>query len=169
MQIVWEYGSNNPENRTNLDTISQWWQELDRKEVSWQQRLLPSSRNLEEIDWDPQRFDETLVLVQPQIRGITLYWQKTGENHEKNTTPRKLVLDSQKQQLYVYPQSQDNLVIRIAIPQVPYQTYQMSNPECEGSVVSGRYVLTLRDQEQLLELKVTLDADTLYHLKQQLP
>lgn len=169
MKIVWEYGSNHPENRTNFDTISQWWQKLDRKEVSWQQRVLPSSGNLEEIDWEPQRFDEPLVLVQPQIRGITLYWQKTGENQEKNTTPRKLVLDSRKQQLYVYPQSQDNLVIRIAIPQVPYQTYQMNNPECEGSVVSGRYILTLRDREQMLELKVTLDADTLYNLKQQLP
>lgn len=169
MQIVWEYGSNHPENRSNFDTICQWWQELDRKEVSWQQRILPTSHHLEDINWDPQRFDETLVLVQPQIRGITLYWQRTGDDQQKNTTPRKMLLDSRKQQLYVYPQSQENLVIRIAIPQVPYQTYQMNNPECEGSVVNGRYVLTLRDQEQLLEVKVTLEAEALYHLKQQLP
>jgi hypothetical protein len=169
MQIVWEYGSNNPENRTNFDTICQWWQELDRKQVSWQQRVLPTSLNLEEIDWELQGFDETLVLIKPQIRGITLYWQKTGDDQEKNTTPRKLVLDSKKQQLYVYPQSQKNLVIRVAMPQVSYETYQMKNPECEGSVVNGRYILTLRDGEQLLEVKVTLEADALYQLKKQLP
>ncbi|WP_071515373.1 hypothetical protein [Geitlerinema sp. PCC 9228] len=169
MQVVWEYGSNHADNRNNFDTIRQWWQSLEGKEVTWQQRVLPTSRNLEDIDWERQRFDETLVLAQPQIRGITLYWQKTGDNQEKNTTPRKLILDTKKQQLYVYPQSQENLVVRVAIPQVPYQTYQMNNPECEGSVVSGRYLLTLRDSEQLLEVKVTLEADALYQLKQQLP
>jgi hypothetical protein len=75
MTIVWQDGSNNPDNATHLDTIRQWWASLQDQEIHWQQRLLPTDGDLSGLDWQPQRFDETFGINNPEIRGITVYFK----------------------------------------------------------------------------------------------
>jgi len=73
MQIqTWQQGSNNPENPQNLAAIRQWWQGLNGKEITWKQRLLSPSSEASTLNWEKVRFDEEFVLIDPQIRGITL-------------------------------------------------------------------------------------------------
>jgi hypothetical protein len=170
MQIrtVWQQGSNDPDNATHFATISQWWTELDGNEVTWRQRLLPPSGDVADLNWEPQRFDEVFVMRSPQVRGITLYWQKPTAPEERNTTVHKLELDHLKQQLYVYPQSQLGLVIQVGRPQVVYQQVKIENPQWSVTTSNDRRVLILRDEAQKLEIQITLSPDQLSALKQQL-
>lgn len=126
------------------------------------------SGEVDELNWDIQRFDEVFELKNPDLRGITLYWRKTDSEQERNTTPHQLVLDTRRQQLYIFPQSQKQLVIRVELPQIVYQTIEVKNPQIECSFL-GEHILTLRDVQQRLEVKITLSNDTLSQLKQQLP
>jgi len=82
-KTVWQYGSSNPENGDNLQIIRQWWGRFANEKVSWQQRLIPESGDLEAIDWEAQRFDEEFVLTSPSLRGITLYWHKPDSRFKK--------------------------------------------------------------------------------------
>ncbi len=66
--ITWQQDSNHPDNAQNLALIGQWWENLDLQEILWQQRILPSSGDLEDIDWSEQRFDEKISLHKPQMR-----------------------------------------------------------------------------------------------------
>lgn len=167
-KIVWQQGSTKSENANNFASISQWWSNLANKEIVWRQRLIPQSGELDELNWEPQRFDEVYELRNPEIRGITLYWCKPDSQQERNTTPYQLVLDTRRQQLYIFPQSQQQLVIRVGLPEIPYQTIEMKNPQLEYSRAYENHILTLRDAQQQLEVKVTFSAENLNQLKQQL-
>jgi hypothetical protein len=168
MNIVWQQGSGNPENLQNLATIRQWWESLKDKEISWKQRIFNQNSAVEQLDWEPNRFDEVFLLTNPQIRGITLYWRKPDSPQERNTTPRQLILDNRLQYLYIFPQSQKELVIRVGLPSIPYQTISLTNPEYSYNPLGDRYILSLRDATQQLEVKVTLSPENLKQLLRQL-
>ncbi|WP_413164541.1 hypothetical protein ACL6C3_01210 [Capilliphycus salinus ALCB114379] len=163
--ITWQYGSSNPENATHLETIRQWWGDLEGQEITWQQRLIPENGDLSQINWESQKFDEVFLIVHPQLRGITLYWSKIGSEQERSITVSKLELDIPRQQLYIFSQSQTNIVIRVEFPKVKYQMIEMNNPEI---AVGKSGIILLRDYQQLLEIKVTLTPEKLEQLKQKL-
>lgn len=169
MMILWQQGSTNPDKADNFDQISQWWASLNGKKVTWRQRLISPNVNVREIDWEPQRFDEEFLISNPVIRGITLYWRKPDSMQERSTTPYKLELDLLRQQLYVYPQSQKEVAIRVALPEVIYQKLELNNPQIEYGKQVESHILTLRDPNQLLEVKVRLSLEAIHQLKQQLP
>lgn len=168
-KIIWQQGSDNPDNGNNFATIKQWWENLNGQKITWRQRLIPQSGDVSELDWEAQRFDEQFQLQSPQIRGITLYWRKSDTEQERNTTPRKLELDESRQQLYIYPQSQKELVLRVGVPEIIFQKIEIQNPQWEGTNVGENYILTLRDNPQQLEIKLTLSPANLDQLKEQLP
>lgn len=168
LKVTWQQSDNNPESANNFATISQWWASLNGQQIAWRQRLVPSSGDLNEINWEPQRFDEVFLISRPQIRGITLYWYKPDSPQERNTTPSKLELDTLHQQLYIYPQSQKEVVYRVGIPEVVYQTLEIKNPQLELVAVGENYLLTLRDNVQKIEVKTTLSPENIDRIKQQL-
>lgn len=165
--IIWEQGSNNLENADNFAIIKQWFTNLNSKEITWKQRLLPPTGDVREIEWEAQRFDEKFIIFNSDIRGITLYWQKPDSPQERSTTPSKLELDNLKQQLYIYPQSQKDVVIRLALPEIVYQKFQMINPQLEVSKMGENAVMILQDEKQQLEIKVALTPEKINQLKQQ--
>ncbi len=166
---IWQQGSDSPENGQNFAIIQQWWANLNDQKIAWRQRIIPETGDISELDWEPQRFDEVFKLQAPQIRGITLYWRKLDSQQERSTTPRQLQLDPHSQQLYIYPQSQKELVIRVGIPEIVYQNIEIKNPQWQGSRAGENYILTLRDNQKQLDVKLTLTPDNLNQLKEQLP
>ncbi len=167
-KIIWQQNSQKPDNADNLAFISQWWSSLANKDVTLAQRLIPDNGALDQINWEKQRFDEFFTLTNPQIRGITVYWCKLNSDLERSTTPYQLVLDTRRQQLYIFPQSQNQLIIRVGLPEVSYETVEITNPETECQQVANNYLLTLRDTTQHIEVKVTLTPENLSQLKQKL-
>jgi hypothetical protein len=165
--ITWQPNSGNRQNAENFTLISQWWEQLHSQEINWQQRLLPSTGDVEESEWATQRFDEKLSLQSPQVRGITFYWHQGGE--ERNITPRKLSLDITKGELDIYPQSQTQLVIRVSKTQIIYQNIELTNPLIVGNQVGDNYILLLRDKSQKLQVKITLNYQNLQQLLESLP
>lgn len=165
--IMWEQGSNNLGNADSFAIIQQWFTNLNSREIIWKQRLLPPNGDVREIDWEAQRFDEKFIICKSDIRGITLYWQKPDSPEERSTTPSKLELDTLKQQLYIYPQSQKDVVILLALPEIVYQKFQMINPQVEVSRLGENYALILRDEKQQIEVKVALTPEKIERLKQQ--
>ncbi|HBB30871.1 MAG TPA: hypothetical protein DDZ80_15215 [Cyanobacteria bacterium UBA8803] len=165
--IVWQQHSDNPENGSNLAKITKFWTSLNDRKIAWRQRLVPQT-DINAIDWEPQRFDEEFKLQNPQIRGITLYWYKPDLEQERSTTPHKLELDIQQLQLYIYPQSQKDLVIRVGIPEIVYQKIEIANPEWESSRSGENHILTLRDKQQRIEVKLTLTPENLDRLREQI-
>ena len=168
-KTIWQQGSDSPENGQNFAIIQQWWANLNDQKIAWRQRIIPETGDISELDWEPQRFDEVFKLQAPQIRGITLYWRKLDSQQERSTTPRQLELAPHGQQLYIYPQSQKELVIRVGIPEIVYQNIEIKNPQWQGSRAGENYILTLRDNQKQLDVKLTLTPDNLNQLKEQLP
>lgn len=168
-KTIWQQGSDNPANGNNFAIIQQWWASLNDKKIAWRQRIIPATEDVTQLDWEPQRFDEVFKLQMPQVRGITLYWRKPDNDQERSTTPRKLELDQHSQQLYIYPQTQKELVIRVGIPEIVYQKIEIKNPQWQGTSAGETYILTLQDKQQQLEVKLTLSSDNLAQLKAQLP
>ncbi len=164
LQTIWQLGSNNPENPNNLDTIRQWWTALEGTEITWRQRLIPDSGYISELDWEPQKFDEIFPISQPEIRGITLYWRKPNSPTESNTTVQKLELHHTRQELYIFPKSQQQLVIRVALPEVKYQRIEINNPE----ILVENNILLFQDVKQLLEVQIKLTPEQLNQLKEKL-
>ncbi|MFS8117392.1 MAG: hypothetical protein ACMG55_02715 [Microcoleus sp.] len=163
LQTVWESGSNNPENAENFDNIAEWWKNLNGKEISWVERLIPQIGGMSEIHWQPQRFDVTFVIVNPEIREDTLYWYKPDSPVQRNTTVQKLELDNLQQQLYIYPQLESEVVICIGFPEVKYQTLELNNPEF---ALGEDNILLLWEAEQELEIKISLSTENLAKLKE---
>ncbi|MBL1173855.1 hypothetical protein [Pantanalinema sp. GBBB05] len=163
---VWQFGSNAPDNTDNLATIRQWWAGLDGQRINWRQRVLPGTVAANTLNWEPQRFDETFIVTDPELRGITLYWKKPDSPQEKSTTPDRLELDHVRQQLYIFPRSQKELVIRIERPDLVYQTVTVQANQSEYA--ADTQVLTVRDDLQRLEVKVKLSPELVQQLKQQL-
>ena len=169
IQINWQAESNNADNADNLNKIRQWWTNLSGKEIAWQQRLIPPSGNIKELNWEPQRFDEKFTPQTIQMRGITLYWQKPGSEEERNITPNKLELDTGREKLYIYPQSQSQVVIRVGDPEIIYQTVELQNPQIAGTLVGDNCILLLRDPQQEIEVKLILSSTSLGKLRESLP
>ncbi|MBD2770834.1 hypothetical protein ICL16_01515 [Iningainema sp. BLCCT55] len=162
-KIVWQQGSGNPENPNKLAIIREWWANLSGKEITWQQRI-NSLGELDKLDWEPQRFDEVFVLANPELRGITLYWRKPDSPQERNTTPHQLILDNIHQHLYIFPQSQKELVIRVGLRSHTYQTISIINPQYSYNQSGQNFILSLKDTTQQLEIKVTLSPENLKQL-----
>ena len=169
VKTVWTLGSNDPENTTHFAEISQWWTNLKEQKITWRQRLLDQTQDVSDLNWDSQRFDEVFTVMHPEVRGITLYWQKPDSPQERNITAEKLELDSLRQQLYIFPQSQKKLVIRVELPEVTYQTIKLEEPLWHYSDSGESTVLRIRDEKQQLEVQVNLSPESLNQLKQQLP
>lgn len=163
-KIIWQQGSNNPNNGENFNILCQWWGNLKGKQIAFAQRLVPNDNNIEAIDWENQRFDESFTIQTSEIRGITLFWYKLGEQNERNLTPQKLELDVNKQQLFIYPQSQSQLIIRVAIPQIKYQIIELNNPQIAANSVGGNCLFLLRDDQQQIEVKLNLAPDKQLYL-----
>ncbi|MEG4802134.1 hypothetical protein QUB63_19955 [Microcoleus sp. ARI1-B5] len=163
LKTVWQSGSNDPENADKFELISQWWRNLNGKEISWVERLIPQIGGLSEIHWHPQRFDEAFVILNPAIREDTLYWYTPDSPVERNTTVQKLELDNLQQQLYIYPQLESELVIRIGIPEVKYQTLELNNPEI---ALGEDNTLLLWEADQELEIKISLSNENIAKLKE---
>ena len=163
LKTVWQSGSKDAENSDKLDRISQWWQNLNGKQISWVERLIPQIGGMSEIHWQPQRFDETFVILNPKIREETLYWYKSNSPVERNNTVQKIELDNLQQHLYIYPQLESELVIRIAISEVKYQTLELNNPEI---ALGEDNILLLWQAERELEIKISLSNENLAKLKE---
>ena len=166
--LIWQQNSTNPNNAENLNAIAAWWSNLDGKEVAWQQRLIPQNGDLAAIDWQAQKFDEKLIIHTPQLRGITIYWRNNKIADERNITPSKLQLNLSRQQLYIFPQSQSQVVINISLPEVVYQKINLVNPQIAATTQGHAGVILLRDEEQELEIQVTLDSEKLHQLLERL-
>ena len=157
--LLWQNANPNPNNLENFQIISQWWQDLNLKEVFWQQRLIPDTGSLEDINWERQGFDEKFSIQMPQIRGITLYWHKSTFADERSMTPKQLILDREREQLDIYPQSQPSLVIRVTKTHLVYQKFELKNPLLVGKKAESEYILLIRDKEQQIEVKINLSPE----------
>lgn len=164
--ITWLQGGSDPNNGTNFDTIREWWGKLSGKEVILAQRLIPESGQVSQINWDPQKFDDQLVMYNAEIRGITLYWQKSASGEERSFTPYKLVLDTTQEKLYIYPQSQRQVVIQVRIPEVRYTTVSLQNPELLVTGSGEERVLLMRDRARQIAVQLPLQSQTLEKLKE---
>lgn len=167
-KITWTFGSNAPDNGNSLEEVRQWWASLGDREISWQQRLLPASGHPEDADWETARFDEVFAIAQPELRGITLYWRKPGDSQERNITARKLELDRFDNTLYIYSQSQQQVVLRVALKQVAYQTVKLTHPEFSSFTDGNNRVLRFRDRTEQLDIHIILSPEEVVNLKQQL-
>jgi hypothetical protein len=157
--ISWQLGSSDPENEANLNHIAQWWAQLQREKVLWQQRPIPASGRLNEIDWSPQSVDQHLPLIETSLRGITLYWRQENIKEERNITASELLLDLTKQHLDILPSSSRTYMLRVTLPKVVYQTIKMEYAQV-GCVrqASGGMVLLCRNEDQRLEVELHLTA-----------
>ena len=166
--LIWQQNSPQPDNGDNLDAIAQWWSSLVGQEITWQQRLIPDSKDLEDIDWQPQKFDEQLVLDAAQIRGITLFWHFPKALTERNLTPSKLQLDLTNQTLYIFPQSQSQVLVRVSLPKIIYHKLNLLNPQLAATIRDGQGVILLRDEIKKLEITVTLNPSEIAQLLESL-
>lgn len=163
-KIIWQQGSNNPDNGENFSILCNWWANLQGKEIAFAQRLIPNNNNIDDIDWTTQRFDEIFTIQKSEIRGITLFWYKSGEQYERNLTPQKLELYPNRQQLDIYPQSQSQLIIRVTIPEIQYQLIELNNPQIVANSQGENCLFLLRDESQQIEVKFSLSLDKLSQL-----
>ncbi len=169
LKTVWQQGSSNPENAANFAKISAWWASLNGKEVTWRQRIVPDVAPPEGAMWDPpQRYDDHFVIASPQIRGITLFWATSEKPEEKSTTPSKLELHGDSK-LYVYLQSQKDVVIQVALPEVIYEVVSLTNPQIQCIAAGAGCIVVFKDEKALLETRIALTSEALTQLKQQLP
>lgn len=166
--LIWQQNSSEPSNRENLSAIAKWWSNLEDQEIAWQQRLIPERGDLQDIDWQPQKFDEKFVLLTPQLRGITIFWRNNKATEERNITPSKLQLDLTKQQLYVFPQSQSQVVISIKLPETVYQKLNLQNPQIATTFKDSSGIILLRDETNKLEITLTLDQEKWDQLRERL-
>ena len=166
--LIWQQNSDNLNNGDNFKAIADWWSNLNGKEVAWQQRLIPSSGNLNKIDWQPQKFDEKFILQTPQVKGITLYWRSSKTPDERDITPSKLQLNLIQQQLYIIPQSQSQIVISISLPEIVYQKLNINNPQVAATIKDGKGIILLRDEAEKLEITIALDTEKLNLLRDRL-
>jgi hypothetical protein len=168
--LTWYPGSSDPNAADTFQQIQQWWRSIQGKEIIWQQRMVQGTEDWRQLDWSSQRFDERFFITSPEIRGITLYWHKASQpDQEQSTTPQRLELDLLRQELYIFPKSQQGLVLRVQVAEPVYQTIALTNPAIAHQVNQGNYILSLTDETQKLILEVTLSPETLLELKRQIP
>lgn len=169
-RIIWYQGTDSPTAASDFTEIQQWWRGLQGREVVWQQRLAAGTQDWSQLDWSSQRFDERFFIKDPDIRGITLFWAKVNEaDRQQSTTPHRLEWDFTQQCLYIFPKSQQGLVVRVSLPQIEYRTLSLANPSVERSIAQGNLILTFKDPNQHLAVQISLNAEALLALKKQLP
>ena len=169
-RTIWYQGSPDPNAAQSFQDIQSWWSSLNGQEIIWQQRMLSGIEDLSSLDWKSQRFDERFYIKNPEIKGITLYWAKANQPDQvQSTTPQRLELDWEAQQLYVFPQKQQGLVLCITNPTVVYQTVAIKNPQIRYAPLDEYHVLTLQAEEKKLKVQVVLSPEALLQLKAQLP
>ncbi|MDX2255624.1 MAG: hypothetical protein NW214_08930 [Pseudanabaenaceae cyanobacterium bins.39] len=166
--ITWTLGSNDPDAELNLARIGQWWTSLADQNVLWQQRSLEGTVS-NAIDWSKQALDETFTLLNPSLRGITLYWYKPNSPDERNITVGYMRLDLNTQTLDVLPSSGNQYQLKITSPKVVYQKIQLNYPQF-GAIKqpNGDAVILWRDEQQKLEVQIVLDASNVALLQQKL-
>lgn len=124
-----------------------------------------------EIDWSPQKFDDTFVLTEADVRGITFYWKKTGSEDESNITPSKLEFNPALQRLYLYSETQKDLIVSVEVPGVVPETIKMNNPSWFSEVIfndAGNvvgYQLVILDDTNQTEVQIEMDEGGLNFLK----
>jgi len=160
---IWQTGSHDPSNPEHLAAIRQWWESLANKEVNWRQRVLSGTLEASSLNWDDQRFDESFLLISPQLRGITLYWKKSSQADERGTTPHRLELDLLNQHLYVYPQSQPEIVIRIEAKEFAFRSLNLEVTLVEYD--AAHQTLRLRDNLQRVEINAHLTLELINQLQ----
>ncbi len=168
MILTWKAGDQAPENVKNFSTISEWWKSLETRSVLWKQRMIPESG---EIDWSPQKFDDTFDLAGADVRGITFYWKKTDSGDESNITPSKLEFNPGLQRLFLYPENQENLIVSVEIPGVVRETITIKNPSWfsetridDAGNMTG-YQLVILDDANQTEIQIEMDEGNLNFLK----
>lgn len=166
---VWTYGSTDPQNPSYFETIRQWWIGLSGQPVTWRQRLIDRTTDPADLDWEAERFDEEFVISNLDVRGITLYYRKQGSDVERSTRPQTLQLSANGQYLFIYPQSQNDVVIRVGQPEARLETIDLTNPTATVATGEGRCLLTLTDAIAGTAVRVTLNAESLLALKKLLP
>lgn len=158
--VLWQFGSDDPSNAAALAQVQQWWSQLDGKTVTWQQRVNQGVAPIE-LGWETQRFDEQFAIVSAELKGITVFWSKAGEDLKRDMTASRLELDRTEQALYITPKSQPEVVVRVCVPQPKYESITLT-----ASVVTvvGE-TLVIRDRGQMLEVRATLTATQIAQLK----
>lgn len=166
MAIVWEAGSSQPENAENFKVIAEWWKSLVSQKIIWKQRLIGASG---QVDWSPQKFDETFAFAETAVRGITFFWKKEGGGGD--ITPMKLEFTPLFQRILIYSETRKDLVICVEVPFKMENTLKMTNPswfaektKSEKGMVDW-YQLVIRDQDTQTELTVSMDEGSLHYLK----
>ncbi len=155
-KTIWQQGSSSPDNTYNLRQIQQWWQELAGKEILWQQRLSNLGVEAADLSWDLQRFDETFILGQPELRGLTLYWHHPNTPQERSITASKLEL-STRQELYITPVGPNQqVVIKVSLRQRVFQTITLDQPQVQVLPAAEAPVLVFQDPSQELVVRVVL-------------
>ncbi|BAQ65252.1 hypothetical protein [Geminocystis sp. NIES-3709] len=167
-KITWQTKSENIDNQTNLQLISQWWSTLDKKPVKLAQRVISENGSTNDIDWKSQRFDEEFTLESPQVRGITIYGKKQGEEKEFGYTPQKIELDADYQQLDIYLQSQSNIIIRFTLNTIQYPILSLAEVEIVSNPSGKNHLILLRNHEQKIEVTFTLNPNQQLYLLSQL-
>jgi hypothetical protein len=158
--VLWQFGSDDPNNVEALAQVQQWWSRLEGKAVTWQQRVSQGVAPIE-LDWEAQRFDEQFAIVSAELKGITVFWSKAGEDLKRDMTASRLELDRTEQALYITPKSQPDVVVRVCVPQPKYESIALT-----ASVVTvvGE-TLVIRDRGQMLEVRASLSAAQIAQLK----
>lgn len=166
MAIVWEAGSPQPENAENFKVIAEWWKSLASQKILWKQRLIGANG---QVDWSPQKFDETFALAETAVRGITFFWKK--ESGGGDITPMRLEFTPLFQRILLYSESRKDLVICVEVPFKMENTLKMTNPSWFAETINTEkegmtgYQLIIRDQETQTELTVNMDQGSLHYLK----
>ncbi len=168
MVVLWEQGSQAPENSDNFYTIAEWWKSLSAKSITWKQRMISEDR---EVDWSPQKFDETFEPAEVDVKGITLYWKKTSAQDMSNITPAKLEFNPRKQRVWIYPENQKEVLISVEVPGAVSETMKMTNPAWftetlmdDAGNVTG-YKLIVLDEADQTEVQIDMDQTNLDLLK----
>lgn len=148
--VFWQPGT--PEGETKLAQIKEWWESLRGKNILWQQRPLTPDQDIDQVNWEFQKFDEEFMPHQTELRGITLYWQRPTDGTERNLTPSALKLDRQAQTLDVLPESTRNYVVRITSREPVYQFIHLTHPQLELYSDS----IVFKDQATMTAVEVAL-------------
>ncbi|MGD1903101.1 MAG: hypothetical protein ACFB9N_12780 [Geitlerinemataceae cyanobacterium] len=160
---VWQFGSNDPSNVEALETIQQWWARLSGKSVTWQQRVGNGGAPAE-LDWETQGFDEQFALVAPELKGITVFWSKAGDDARRDLTASRFELDRTQQALFITLKSKPDTIVRVGVPQPKYE--KLTLDPSVVTVVDG--TLVLRDRGQMLEIRAKLAPEQLAQLQSDL-
>ncbi len=166
--IQWSANSNDPDAEVKLQRITEWWQSLAGQEIIWQQREVTPTQTASDLDWQPQKFDEKFALQSPTLKGITLYWRKPDQpqdQSDRNLTVNALELDLLNQTLIATPSSGRNYLIKITSPKIVFQNIKLTDPQIGVlKQPNGSAVILLRDEEQRLEVQITLSAESVANL-----